>query len=55
MCKAIRDLKEEGKEEGRNELKEEIVKTMSTNGFDIESIAKALNFDINYVKLVLGK
>ena len=58
MCKAIEDLKAEGRAEGRNEGKAEErannIKTMKNNGFDIETIARALSLDINYVKKVLA-
>lgn len=51
MCKAIEEMKQEAK----NEKEYEVIKTMSNNGFDISTIAKALSLDINYVKLVLSK
>ena len=45
----------EGKLEGKEETRAEDIKTMHSNGFDINTIAKALSLDINYVKLVLSK
>ena len=66
MCKAIEDLKAQGRAEGRNEGIAEgeargkaeatrtYIKTMKNNGFDIETIARALSLDINYVKKVLA-
>ena len=54
MCKAIEDLKAEGKVEGKTEAIQENIKTMNKNGFDIDTIAKALSLDINYVKKVLA-
>jgi flagellar biosynthesis/type III secretory pathway protein FliH len=67
MCKGLDEFaakaksegKAEGKAEGRaegeiNKLNENI-KTMHSNGFDAETIARALSLDINYVKEVLSK
>ena len=70
MCKAIEDLKAEGRAEGiaegraqgraegRNEGKAEAtrtyIKTMKNNGATEEMIAKLLSLDINYVKKVLA-
>ena len=63
MCKAIEDLKKDWKAEGievgietgkTQELNNNI-KTMHSNGFDEETIAKALSLDIKYVKDVLAK
>jgi len=62
MCKAIEDLKAEGRAEGRakgrNEGKAEErannIKTMKNNGATEEMIAKLLSLDINYVKKVLA-
>ena len=70
MCKAIEDLKAQGRVEGRAEGRNEgivegkakgkaeeranNIKTMKNNGFDIETIARALSLDINYVKKVLA-
>ena len=63
MCKGLDEFaakaKSEGKAEGRaegeiNKLNENI-KTMHSNGFDAETIARALSLDINYVKEVLSK
>ena len=57
MCKAIEDLKAEGrlegKVEGKTEAIQENIKTMNKNGFDIDTIAKALSLDIKYIKTVL--
>ncbi len=59
MCKGLEEFKKEVKEEGRLEGKEEarheVVKTMHNNGANETTIAKLLNLDINYVKLVLSK
>jgi predicted transposase/invertase (TIGR01784 family) len=46
--------KTEGKTEGALEKEKDNIKTMHKNGFDIETIAKALSLDINYVKEVLS-
>ena len=63
MCKGLDEFaakaKSEGKAEGRaegetNNLNKNI-KTMHSNGFDAETIARALSLDINYVKEVLSK
>ena len=62
MCKAIDDMrrhaKEEGRVEGRAEGKEaalaDNIKTMHSNGFDVNTIARALSLDINFVKEVLA-
>ena len=62
MCKAIEDLKAQGRAEGRaqgrNEGKAEErannIKTMKNNGATEEMIAKLLSLDINYVKKVLA-
>ena len=51
MCKGLEELKKEAKLEEKNDN----IKTMHNNGFDIKTIAKALSLDINYVKLVLSK
>ena len=57
MCKAIEDLKAEGKlegiTEGENRATVNNIKTMNKNGFDIDTIAKALSLDIKYIKTVL--
>ena len=45
----------EGKVEGKAEATAESIRTMYKNGFDIETISKALSLDINYVKEVLSK
>ena len=66
MCKAIEDMKKHAKEDGKAEgIQEGIIKgeeknlnnnikTMHSNGFDVNTIAKALSLDINYVKKVLA-
>ncbi len=61
MCKAIEDLKKDARKEGKKEgLVEgeakklnENIKTMYKNGFDVETIARALSLDIVFVKKVL--
>ena len=45
----------EGEAKGRVEGKAESIRTMYKNGFDVETISKALDLDINYVKEVLSK
>ena len=59
MCKAIKDMrdeaKQEGIQEGQTKERENNIKLMLNNGFDIETIAKALSLDISYVKTVLAK
>ena len=52
----IRELaaREEGKAEGSKETLDNNIKTMKSNGFDNETIAKALNLDIKYVNEVLN-
>ncbi|MBR6071837.1 MAG: hypothetical protein IKP77_03270, partial [Acholeplasmatales bacterium] len=55
MCKGLDELLKEKKQEGKEETRAEDIKTMHSNGFDINTIAKALSLDINYVKLVLSK
>ncbi len=47
--------KEEGKEEGAQIQLENSIKTMHKNGFDVETISKALSLDINFVNEVLSK
>ena len=66
MCKAIEDMKKHAKEDDKAEgIQEGIIKgeeknlnnnikTMHSNGFDVNTIAKALSLDINYVKKVLA-
>ena len=66
MCKAIEDLKAQGRAEGRAEGRNEgiaegraeatrtYIKTMKNNGATEEMIAKLLSLDINYVKKVLA-
>lgn len=45
---------EKGKVEGSKETLDNNIKTMKSNGFDNETIAKALNLDIKYVNEVLN-
>ena len=52
--RSIEKGKAEGKAEGALEKEKNNIKTMHKNGFDIETIAKALSLDINYVKEVLS-
>ncbi|MBQ9900576.1 MAG: hypothetical protein IJM36_05570, partial [Acholeplasmatales bacterium] len=54
MCKAIEDMKKHAKEDGKKENLNNNIKTMHSNGFDVNTIAKALSLDINYVKKVLA-
>ena len=54
MCKAIEDMKKDAKKEGKQEAINENIKTMYSNGADINMIAKLLNLDINFVKKVLA-
>ena len=51
MCKAFDEFEKRAK----NEEQKANIKTMHKNGFDPETIAKALSLDINYVKEVLAK
>ena len=44
-----------GIEKGEAKGRAESIRTMYKNGFDIETISKALSLDINYVKEVLSK
>ena len=61
MCKGMEEWrkeaieigKAEGIEQGKAELLVENVNTMYKNGFDIETISKALSLDINFVKKVI--
>ena len=57
MCKAIEDMKKtarkEGRAEGEAKATENNIKTMNKNGFDIDTIARALGLDIKFVKKVL--
>lgn len=53
MCKAIEDLKKDWKAEGKTEGLNSNIKTMHSNGFNEETIAKLLNLDIKYVRDVL--
>ena len=45
---------EKGKVEGSKETLDNNIKTMKSNGFDNETIAKALNLDIKYVNEILN-
>ena len=58
MCKAIEDLKKDARKEGlvEGEAKKlnENIKTMYKNGFDVETIARALSLDIVFVKKTLA-
>ncbi|MBR6072287.1 MAG: hypothetical protein IKP77_05605, partial [Acholeplasmatales bacterium] len=45
----------EGRVEGAKQNLESNIKIMYSNGFDIDTIAKALSLDVNYVKNVLNK
>jgi hypothetical protein len=59
MCKGLDEFaakaKSEGKAEGETNNLNKNIKTMHSNGFDAETIARALSLDINYVKEVLSK
>ena len=44
-----------GREEGKQEGLKESIKTMHKNGFDEETISRALSLDIEYVKQVLNE
>ena len=59
MCKGLDELlkekKQEGMLEGKEETRTEYIKTMHSNGATIDMISKLLGLDINYVKLVLSK
>ena len=66
MCKAIDDMRKEskaegkaegisiGKAEGKAENLNENIKTMHKNGFDAETIARALSLDLCFVRKVLN-
>ena len=66
MCKAIDDMRKESKAEGISigkaegisigETKKlnENIKTMHKNGFDAETIARALSLDLCFVRKVLN-
>jgi len=62
MCKGLDEFRQEaldeglakGKAEGKVENEKSNIKTMHKNGFDENTIAKALSLDINYVKEVLN-
>ncbi len=51
----IKEGLKEGIKEGRTEAIINNIKTMHKNGFDIDTISKALDLDIEYVKEVLNK
>ena len=62
MCKAIDDMMKHaeergearGKVEGATNTLNENIKTMYSNGFDSNTIARALSLDIEYAKKVLA-
>ena len=54
MCKGLDEFRQEALEEGKVEKEKSNIKTMHKNGFDENTIAKALSLDINYVKEVLN-
>ena len=58
MCKGTNELKKsernKGIIEGALENEHANIKTMHKNGADIDTIAKLLSLDINYVKEVLA-
>ena len=70
MCKAIDDMRKEskaegisigkaegisiGKAEGKAEKLNENIKTMHKNGFDAETIARALSLNLCFVRKVLN-
>ncbi len=62
MCKAIDDMRKEskaegisiGKAQGKAEALNENIVTMHKNGFDAETIARALSLDLCFVKEVLN-
>ena len=53
MCKGTNELKKSERNKGALNKERENIQTMYKNGFDPETIAKALSLDINYVKEVL--
>ena len=63
MCKAIDDMRKESMAEGEargmaaGEAKNlnQNIKTMYKNGFDVETIARALSLDISFIKVALAK
>ena len=55
MESLIEEAEKTGIDKGRKETLESNIKTMYSNGFNIETIAKALNLETTYVKQVLGK
>ena len=54
MCKGLDEFRQEALEEGKVENEKSNIKTMHKNGADINTIAKLLSLDINYVKEVLN-
>ena len=52
MMKAA-DYRAELLEEGEEKQLKKNIKTMASNGFDVDFIAKALSLDLSYVKEVL--
>ena len=52
---AERNGREAGIVEGEAKVRAESIRTMYKNGFDVETISKALSLDIDYVKEVLSK
>ena len=67
MCKAIDDMRKEsmaagiaegearGMAAGEAKALNQNIKTMYKNGFDVETIARALSLDISFVKVALAK
>ena len=53
MAEGLEKGKEEGKKVGERLAKEEMIKTMYSNGFNAESIAKALSLDLEYILSIL--
>ncbi len=51
--KGLAQGREEGKKVGERLAKEEMIKTMYSNGFNAESIAKALSLDLEYILSIL--
>ena len=51
-AEGIKQGKAEGIKQGKAEGIKENINTMHKNGFDLETIARALSLDINYVKKV---
>ena len=55
LKEGIKEGRTKGIAEGKTEAIINNIKTMHKNGFDIETISKALDLDIEYVKEVLNK